>query len=419
VKVSERFRKILRERCERLIESGINCFPRWVDSKSPAFKRGERYQKFLTSHIIEDEDFKKLIMSRFEDPRVGAISIVSGGIGGVLGIDFDAIKVDPRVWSSVKEVLREFGHMVYVDRRYGVDSAGALHKYGVHIALFSDFKFLTTHRIIIKHGYNTEFAVKRGLITIYPSVYVEKKNSGIEFSAYVKLSHSDIFESTYDEGLEITKKIVEALGGELQVSPITSATSIGTVVLGEESKEPWHGFKDGQFLNQETVWIFLRNFAKVEKCEGLLRFVESLQNRDPMPVTYFIYSDIVPNADHPRSSWTIVENAIFRLLAEIGATDAAFKEVRDAFKEAEDKYRKIVGEVAHESLDRNMDQARKFNEHGHDKVGACVFKIAGLCHRDCNTTCWLKVKDGRDSILKALHLALKKIEIPDEVMEGA
>jgi len=416
VRVSERFRKILRERCERLIESGVNCFPRWIDSKSPAFRKGEKYQRFLTVPITEDEDFKKFVLQKFEDPRVGAISIVSGCIGGVLGIDFDAIKVDPQLWNSVKKVLSDYGHMVYVDRRYGIDSKGALHKHGVHIILFSDSKFLSTHRIKIKHSYNVESGVKKGLITIYPSIYITKEGNSIEFSAYVRLSHADIFDTTYDESLEIAKKIIEILGGELQVSPITST---GTVVLGEESNEPWHGFKDGQYLDQETVWIFLRNFAKIEKCEGLLRFIESLQNRDPMTVTYFIYSDIVPNTDHPRSSWTIVENAIFRLLAEVGAADAVFGEIRGAFKESEDRHRKIVGEVPHESLDRNMEQARRFNEHGHDKVGACVFKVAGLCHRDCNTTCWLKIKDGGDSILKALHLALKRIEIPDEGTENA
>jgi len=414
MRVSARFRDILRKRCQSLIESGINCFPRWVNSKAPAFRKGERYQKFMIQPLMDDEDFKNLVLKRFDDSRVGGISIVSGGAGGVLGIDYDPIKIDLSLWENVKKIIDEYGHIVYVDRRYGISEKGRLLKHGVHIILQSDKQFLTKHRIKIRHNFKAEFTVRRGLITVYPSVYIVTKGEP-QFSVYLKLSNADILDAVYDEKTEILREIIEILGGSLQIAPITTER----YVVSDEIKEPWHGFQDGRFLDSKSVWTFLKNFAKIERCEGLLRILESLEKRDAFPMTYFIYSDVVPNVDHPRSSWTIVENTIFRLLAEVGASEEAFREIRDAFKESEDKYRKVISDVAHETLDQNMEQTRRFNEHGHDKVGACIFKLAGLCYRYCTTTCWLKVKSSRDSIIKALHLALKGIELFDEAEDNA
>jgi len=410
MKVSGRFRKMLRERCERLIEAGINCFPKWVYGRAPAFRRGEFYQKFLVVPISQDDNFKKLVLSRFDDPKVGGI-VVAGMVGGLLAIDNDALKIRKMEQEFLKAV-KDFGHMVYIDRRVALQLKTALK--GMHAVLFVDKTLFHKYVLKIKHNYNAEFAVKAyGLITVYPSLRIEKTDEGNELSVYVKLSQADIFDAVYDERLEVLPRFVEVFGGKLVIQPIDYSQAQVGEYTGQPG-QPWHGLGFRE-INGDNVFLFLKNYARIVRCAGLERLLESLEREEPFPIPYVIYSSIVLDVNHPRSTWTLAENIIGRILGEVGADDSALAKVREAIEKSQEKYIKINGSVDHRTTRRNVTSAYRFKEFGHDKPGACIFKILGLCSEDCGLTAWLKLKSAaaREAMEKAALLAIAGHEVQE------
>jgi len=408
MKVSERFRKTLKERCEHLIEAGINCFPKWLYGRAPAFRRGEQYQRFLVTPISQDDEFKKFVLSRFDDPEVGGIVIV-GHVGGVVAIDNDALKVK-NMEKEFLRVVKELGHMVYIDRRVVLQPKTALK--GMHAVLFVDKELFRRYILKIEHNYNAEFAVKSyGLITVYPSLRIEKTDESRELSVYVKLSQADIFDAVYDERLEVLPKIIEAFGGKLVMQPIDYSQAQAGEYTGSPG-EPWHGLQFRE-INSDNVFLFLKNFARIMYCEGLERLVESIEREEPFPMPYVIYQSLVPDTNHPRSSWTLAENIIGRILGEVGADESALLKVREAIERSQEKYMKINGSVDHRTVRANLARAYKFKEFGHDKPGACIFKLMGMCGSECNLTCWLKLKtsSAREALEKAALLAIGGHEV--------
>ena len=414
MKISERFRKLLRERCERLIESGINCFPKWVDSQAPAFKKGEQYQKFLTTPIGEDENFKKLILERFSNPRVGGIVVV-GRVQGLVAIDNDAVKVVNLEKEFAKLVI-EYGHIIYIDRRIVVHPKIKLK--GLHAILFIDKQLFNKYIIKIKHSYNAEFSIKsRGLITVYPSLRIEKQNAGYELSVYVKASTSDIFDAIFDERLEVLQKIAEIFNAKVEMIPIDYSVAETGEYEGTPG-QPWHGLQYKE-INQDNVFLFLKNYARLIRCEGLERLAASLEKEEPIPIPYEIYNSMVQDANHPRSTWTLAENIVGRVLGEVGADESALLKVREAFEKSEKLYMKSNGNVDHKTTRANLTRAYRFKEFGHDKPGACIFYLLGLCRENCGLTCWLRLKSAanREALEKAVALTLSGKEV--EVDENA
>ncbi|ADM28762.1 hypothetical protein Igag_1970 [Ignisphaera aggregans DSM 17230] len=408
MKVSERFRKMLRERCEHLIDGGINCFPKWLHGRVPSFRKGESYQKFLVTPISEDNEFKKFILKRFEDPEVGGIVIV-GHVGGVVAIDNDALKVK-NMEKEFLRVVKEFGHIVYIDRRVVLQPKVSLR--GMHATLFVDRELFHKYIFKIEHNYNAEFTIRaHGLITVYPSLRIEKSDEGNELSVYLKLSQADIFDALYDERLEVLPKIIEAFGGKLVLQPIDYSKAEASEYTGSPG-EPWHGLQFRE-ITANNVFLFLKNFARIMHCEGLERIVESIEKEEPFPMPYVIYQSLVPDTNHPRSSWTLAENIIGRILGEAGADESALLKVREAIERSQEKYMKINSSVDHRTVRANLTRAYKFKEFGHDKPGACVFKLMGMCGSECNLTCWLKLKtsSAREALEKAALLAIAGHEV--------
>lgn len=404
VRVSQRFRDLLRKRCEEIIECGFNCFPKWVDSRMPAFKKGERYQRFLTTPIQEDDDFKKLILKRFDDPKVGGLVVV-GRVGGLCPIDCDAPKV-VNMEDRIMKLWRELKHMVYIDRRV-VERNGGVELKGLHVILMIDKEVFLNNKIRIRHQYPAEFSIHdKQPLTISPSLRLERENGRKVFSAYLRISLADLpADIVYDENLDILKTVVEILGGRLEILPIDYSNAEAGEYSGEPGT-PYHGLSFRE-INADNVFLFLKNFARIIQCPGLERLIDSLESGEPMPIHYFIYQDVVPDCKHPRSSWTIVENIVGRILAEAGVDDSAFDKIEEAFRKSEEEYMKAMGKVDHKTLRNNLSRARHFKEFGHDKCGACIFHITGLCDvEECPTRVIdkLKILAARDAIEKAVAL---------------
>jgi len=397
-KISLKFRKQLAELAETLIDSGINVLPKRYDSKSPAFRKGEKYQKYLVSRI--DEDFKKFIIKRIlEDETVGGLSVIMF-VGGLIGIDYDVLKVDREMEKAFKKLTKEYYDIVYMERRYGVNlRTQKLLKHGAHILLFANTKELQGKRIVVHHNFNAEFTVKRvGLLTIYPSVLVDKKEK--EFSMYLKLSGIDLQNTYYDKDLDVLNDIISKLGGKLELIDVDTRR-VGSIPTSDG--EPVLGLKYDE-INGDNVVEFLKLLGELSGCEGLKNIVEMLEDGQIVP--YFIYSDYVYDTNHPRSSWTIIENHVFRLLAELGAHETAFDKMYELFKKAEDEYEKVYGKTAHKTLYINMKSAQKFKEFGHDKGGACIYQLLGLCNKQCtlNLYTYITTEAFRQAIITALKV---------------
>ena len=401
--MSSRFRRILAEKCRELIELGYSCFPKRANSKAPAFRKGESYQRFLVVPVREDPEFAKLVLKRFEeDEWVGGLAL-AGGVGGLAIIDYDAPKTSREASQRAREALKVFGAVVYAENRVELDlRRDQLRRRGWHFALRVPVDKLSGKKIRVEHPYRAEFSVKHfGLATISPSILVSKDS----FSVYLRESSVELKETLYDRRLDTLPRLVETLGGKLVITEPGAPPSTGAPT---KTGQPYHALNLG--VGREEVWGFLRAYAEMIDCPGLLRLVESLEKREPMPVPYFIYQDYVGDTNHPRSSWTIVENLLARILAEAGARDEAFEELAEALRESEEKYEKLVGPTGHETLRRNIAAAKKFAEFGHDKAGACVFKLAGLCSNPCTETGFIKLASplAREALSRA-YLRAKRL----------
>lgn len=402
--VSSRFRRILAEKCRELIELGYSCFPKRANSKAPAFGKGESYQRFLVIPVREDLEFTKLVLKRFEeDEWVGGIAL-AGGVGGLVIIDYDAPKTSKEAAERARKALELFGAAVYAENRVELDlRRDKLYRRGWHFALRVPVEKIAGKKIRVEHPYRAEFSVKHfGLATVSPSILVKKDS----FSLYLRESSVELKETLYDRRLDTLPRLVEALGGKLSITE--PGAPPGTVAAPAKPGQPYHGLNLG--VGREEVWSFLKAYAEMTDCPGLLRLVESLEKRDPMPVPYFIYQDYVTDTNHPRSSWTLVENLLARILAEAGARDDAFEELAEALRESEEKYEKLVGPTGHETLRRNIASAKRFAEFGHDKAGACVLKLAGLCSNPCTETGFIKLASplAREALSRA-YLRAKRL----------
>ena len=187
------FKQLLVEKAQSLYYSGFNVLAKYLKSKAPAFKRGERYQKYLNERMPEDF-FKEYVLKRIlEWNDVGGIQIVNG-IGGIITIDCDMIKVCKEVSNLVGKLLKEYGHIVYIERRYTYKKPRI--GFGVHIILRTNESLLCENSIRIKHNYPAEFSVKTtGLTVVYPSLH-EDEEYGL--TIYMQLSNRKLEEVYYD-----------------------------------------------------------------------------------------------------------------------------------------------------------------------------------------------------------------------------
>lgn len=409
MKVSESYRNKLRQICLDLIDSGINCLPRWLDSQAPAFSQGERYQKFFSVLIRDSPDDREMIARKFDSPRVGGIVVVYNPRTGILPIDADHVKVVD-LEASIKKVVSSYGHAVYFDRRI---SSNNLKKYGLHIVAFAPKEVLLNSKIRIVHGWEgkAEFAVKIGCLTVYPSLRLDRETG--DLSVYYKLSRVELKESLYDEKLNTIPSIVKELGGKLIVEQIMHRSNEGAVPDRIDPGTPYHGLSIK--LAPDQVPFVIYNFLRLTGCPGeVVDVFKLIFQQKIMAIPYFIYSAVVMDTDHPRSSWTILENYVGRLLGELGAGEEALAYAESVLRESEEAYLRANGPVDHRTLRRNLVTAYRFREFGHDRVGACIFKILNICHEPCNKTLFLKLSDpaSRMNLMLSAEAAKDLKEIP-------
>lgn len=401
----KRIKRLLIEVAEQLYASGINVLPVWSrgSKKMPAVRKGEQYIQWQQRRMTREE-FESFTIARLEDMNefryALGIAIVNG-IGGVATIDFDPAKTpDPLIQKRVNEAVDTFGSFVYMERRIGLSGK----KYGFHAILrVPNARALN---IKINSPYKSEFSVRTtGITVVAPSLRIEGK----EVSMYVKQSFVDIPSTYYDKDLSVLTRIIEVLGGKIEkiVHGIPSEEG------GSRRGEPAIGLKIGKEIREpRQALLFLLDVGSRLGCEGFVEVVRNLMEGRWI-VEYRILRDVV-DVRHYRSTWTIIENHIFRILAEVGVPRGVCEKIAEMIREAELKYIEENGvedaavlDHVNENLFNNLDQALSFKEHGHDPSGACVYKLLGLCSKPCTTTFLSKVFSNapllKTSVMKVIE----------------
>ncbi len=396
-KLVTRVKEVLSRVAEVYYSAGLNVLPTWSWKKIPAVRKGEGYEKWLVRRMTREE-FESFTLARIRDTKefrnVLGIAIVNG-IGGVVTIDYDVAKNgSPEIEERVRRLVREFGSFVYIERRVGADGS----KYGVHVVLRVPNPRELDVRV--EHPYSGEITVRtNGITVVAPSIYAPRSR----ISQYVKLSFVDISTTYYDKDLSVLKEILLVLGvTKIDVGKGAPAR-IGSGFRGVRI-----GLRMGREIDSvEKALRLLAEVGKVLGCVGFVKVVEGIA-RGEWFVEYRILREVV-NVNHTRSTWTIIENHIFRTLAEAGVREEIVWQVANLIRSLEEEFLKRNGvsdaavyDHIYENLENNVEQALKFSEHGHEPSGACIYRLLDLCPNPCNSTFLTKLFSNPQSLKIAL-----------------
>jgi len=400
VTVSESHRKLLTEYAERLYQSGINWIPMKYDNSPITFfpKKNMRivYGPLYMRRMSEQEHniFKEIVL---ELPYASGIAVVSR-VSGLLMIDFDPAKNSRKygLEEKIAKVIKDYGTFVYIDRR--ISQKGSLIPKGLKIGLFIDQSILSSKDIVYTHSYEEEVNDKSPPPkTIYPSLRIDPQTR--ERSVYIKLSSIDIWEAYYDKDFKLLPEVMSVLGVKVELKPIdeilrakvatytntsTSISSSGKAILGLEPTTKIDTF--------EKMVTLLKEVAKRIDCPGFLVFLEHLEQG-----YWIIPYEMVQfgsNKNYQRSSWSIVENHIMRILAEFGVPKGIFVQV--FLPKMEGIQIKICTQYqhgcGHKTESRDVNASFSFKEFGHESGGKCIYLRYGICPReDCLNTVYGKL----------------------------
>jgi len=395
---AKKIKEKLVEVAEKLYQAGFNVLPAWA-WKRPAFLKEEHYQQWLTMRMTRDE-FEEITLARIrsmEKPwdKVLGIAVVCG-VSGLVAVDYDVAKLgQPDIEARIAKVIDEFGSFVYIERRIGLDGT----KYGLHVVV--RFPVGVSPRVDPKLPYQAEFSARDyGLLYTAPSVMIIDGKKTV----YKRLSFVPLYQTYYDYDCSVLKQIVGILGGELRLAKKTEK-STGS---GGKSGVPKLGLKLGKAIKDPDLALrVLKAIAVRLDCEGFAALID-LVSRGYWPVPYEILHQRFGSSlwNHYRSTWTIVENHIFRTLAEIGVPKEVAEEIKNRIKKMEIELMNSSAfaiERDADNIDKNFEAAYEFKEHGHDTKGACIYKLLGICSRtDCPNTFLGLLFSNPEAVKKAI-----------------
>jgi len=409
MKVSKHHRKRIADLADKLFESGINWIPMSPYRKPITYYQGKRltfedvYHKSMARE--KHEFFKEVCLSSDNCAGIGVIPI-----NGLIVIDFDPAK-NPKykLETRIKELAENYGHAVYLDRRY-IDIKGKLVGKGLKIGLFIDNSILMNKELVFRHSYEEEVATDPWPPkTIHPSI----RKDGKYVSAYLKVSHVDLYEAYYDKSLSVLKEVMRILGVEVDlVDP--------SVSQDEEDEE-----KEGRDIDKikerkvvenakidsfEKMITLLKLLADELNCPGFKTMIEHLEKGEWI-IPYFIYRfGSKKPFSYKRSSYSIIENHIMEALAYLGVRKDFFKQ--EFLPRLENAQRKLCKEYqhgcTHKTESRDISTAFKLKAFGHDTADNCIYKLLGLCpYENCPYTFHGKLFSASHN---KLYLLVKQVE---------
>ena len=385
--VSEKHRKKLVEYAEMLFRAGINWMPMRYTNTPVTFYKNQRILYgpiYMRRMDLETHDlFKEIVLS---NPQVSGISVVSG-VSGLKVIDFDPAKnpinnLEPRI----AKLVENYGAFIYIDRRIA-DKNGKRDLKGLKLALFIDQTILSEHEIVYVHSYQEEVNDKSPPPkTIFPSLRFDPETK--EKSVYLKLSTIDLWEAYYDKDFKLLPEVMSILGVKVELVKITDLQRMGGTASTSTSSnsapgKPILGLEPtDKFDTFEKMLALLKEVAKAIDCPGFLIFLEYLEHGEwiiPYELIKFGAGKTLQ-----RSSWSIAENHIMRILAEFGIPKEVFKQVfLPRMEDTQREFcRKYQHGCVHKTESNDINTAFKFNEFGHEPAGQCIYLRYGLCPRD-------------------------------------
>ena len=407
MKISRQHRKRIVDLADKLFEAGINWIPMSPYRKPITYYQGKRLTFEDTFHkpITRErhEFFKEICLN---SDNCAGIAVIP--INGLILIDFDPAKnpkykLEPRI----KELVENYGHAIYLDRRY-IDIKGRLMPKGLKIGLFIDNSVLMNKELVFKHSYEEEVSADPWPPkTIHPSVRLDGKY----VSAYLKISHVDLYESYYDRTLSTLKEVMKLLGVEVDlVEPATSQDEDEEEGKDSSKIKKRKIIENAKIDSFEKMITLLKLLADELDCPGFRTVIERLE-RGEWIIPYFIYRFGSKKLfSHRRSSYSIVENHIMEALAYLGIRKDVFKQV--FLQKLEDAQRKLCKKYkhgcTHKTESRDISTAFKLKAFGHDMADNCIYKILGLCpYENCPYTFHGKLFSASSN---KLYLLVKQVE---------
>jgi len=322
----------------------------------------------------------------------------------IIAFDFDGLR-------DREYVLKIYQNISEVKKRYYVEQTPS--KMSLHVALRCNFTFKF-------NDVKVPFEVKApGFSTqgyfIYPSKIINPK-TGRVVGEYRKLSNKAIYEvwNSEDDLLNLMKILGISIEKIEIVHDIQQLSKIEKINVNDIHIEKSYFTKviekfeiKYDKFNTSHILSILEFIANECNCVGLKLFVDMVRlGRWDIP--YEIYANLIPSnaqvkSNHCRSTWTIIEYDIARILYDLAIP---IEKAIELAKEIE----KVQGEdPAQTSPVRTFVDAYKYRYNGLDRVGLCVFKVLKICNNKlCNETIYtLFVKFMNTHFVKLLKFLLE------------
>ena len=330
VTISRSQRKKLADYAEKLYQAGINWIPMRYNN-TPVTYFSKKRQVILYSPLYMkrmDEEIHKLFKEIvLELPHVAGISVVSR-VSGLLIIDFDPAKNKKyKLDEKINKLVKDYGFFIYIDRRVA-RKGNTITLKGLKLGLFIDQSVLSSKDIVYVHNYKEEVNDRSPPPkTVFPSLRFDPESG--EKSVYIKLSSVDLWETYYDKNLKLLPEVMGLLGVKVELRTIdeihtqraraatSNTTSSGKPILGLEPTTKFDTF--------DKMIALLKEVAKTIDCLGFLTFLDYLEQGYWM-IPYEMIN-FGSGRSYQRSSWSIAENHIMRILAEFGIPKDTFKPV--------------------------------------------------------------------------------------------
>jgi len=281
----------------------------------------------------------------------------------------------------------------------GYHKKGSLIPKGLKIGLFIDQSILSSKDIVYVHNYEEEVNDRSPPPkTVYPSLRIDPQTK--ERSVYIKLSSVELWEAYYDKDFKLLPEVMSVLGVKVELKPIDeilrakAATYTNTSTsISSSGGKPVLGLEPTTRIDTfEKMVNLLKEVAKRIDCPGFITFLDHLEQG-----FWIIPYEMVkfgPSKSYQRSSWSIVENHIMRILAEFGVPKDIFVQV--FLPKMEGIQIKICTQYqhgcGHKTESRDVNAAFGFKEFGHDPGGKCIYLRYGICPREeCLNTVYGKL----------------------------
>ena len=355
---------------------------------------------------------EKMWYERFRDDPTAILVIP--WCSGVISFDIDAKRDRPYV-DRVEKCKLQISKICYLEETPNR---------GFHVCLVcprSKWFDIRLRDVLIPFEIKSPLYSTQGLF-VYPSRVIDDKK--IVIGKYTLLSSKLLHEVENSEE-DVEKVLNLILGVKVDYEVISFKPEDLLKVRGNELRRCDVDYKKSdikpilsKFIDESRIRqvsvdkiIELLNYiANLSNCVGLKYVVEILKD-GKWDIPYEIYSDLVVKSvpelstfiRHCRSTWTIIEYDLARVLFDLGIPYEKSLEIAQILEERQGE------DPANTSPVRTFTQAYNDRYWGLDRQGLCVFRVLGICNKEyCNYTMYTL---ARETIIMNFYRVLSYMKI--------